>query len=797
MIRNFFLIAWRNVWKHKTYAGINVLGLSLGIACGIFIFSLVTWHFSFDAFHPNKDRIYRIVTEFHDEIGDYSPGVPSPVGRTFRKDFDFAEQVARVVSYEDALITVKGGGDQKKFEESDGVAYTEPAYFNIFDFPLLRGNKATALQMPEQALITEKLAKKYFGSADAAMGKTIRVNNKRDFAVTGILKDIPVNTDRKQEIYLSYVDVKDQSDKIAADSSWGSVYSGCMCFVLLKPSVRAAQVNHGLLQMGMKYQDGRDAKETIFRLQPLRDIHFNPNFDGYVDKKYLWALAFIGIFIIITACVNFVNLATAQALNRSTEVGIRKVLGGLSSQLFWQFITETFLIALFAVAAGYLMVYIALPYLNQLFSSNVMLHPFGDPAALIFLVVLLVTVTFLSGAYPGLVLSRFKPVAALKSRLSQKQVGGFNLRRILVITQFAISQTLIIATVVIASQLHFALNADLGFDRNAIVMLQLPQHNDPVKLNTMRTSLEHIAGVRAVSFCYNAPAADATSTGYFHFDNRKDEEHFEVNKKQADDRYLSTFGLKLAAGRNFFPADTGREFVVNETMVKRLQLRSPADILGKQIHISRYTGQVVGVVKDFFNASMHSEIAPIAIYEDPVNLDRCAVKIDPAHMRTALAAIQGIWNGMFPDYIYSYKFLDDNIADFYGLDKSLMMLIEAFSVIAVLIGCLGLYGLTSFMALRKTKEIGIRKVLGAGVPGILWLFGREFSRLLFLAFMIAAPVAWCVMHQYLQDFRYRITIGPGIFLLSIAATLIIVVLTVSYQSLRSATANPVKSLRSE
>jgi len=371
------------------------------------------------------------------------------------------------------------------------------------------------------------------------------------------------------------------------------------------------------------------------------------------------------------------------------------------------------------------------------------------------------------------------------------------LRRILVITQFAISQTLIIATVVIASQLHFALNTDLGFDRHAIVIFRLPGAKDAVKLNTMRTKLEQIAGIRAVSFCYNAPASDGNGTGYFHFDNRKEDEHFEVNKKQADDRYLSTFGLKLVAGRNFFPADTGREFVVNETMVRKLRLHSPADILGKQIHISRFTGQVVGVVKDFFNSSMHSEIAPIAIYEDSINLDRCAVKIDPAHMHTTLAAIQGVWNEMFPDYIYSYNFLDDNVANFYWLDKSLMMLIETFSVIAVLIGCLGLYGLTSFMAVRKTKEIGIRKVLGAGVPGILWLFGREFSRLLFLAFVIAAPVAWYMMHQYLRDFKYRITIGPGIFLLSIAATLVIVVLTVSYQSIRSATANPVKALRSE
>jgi putative ABC transport system permease protein len=797
MVKTFFRTAWRNLSKHRAYAGINVLGLSLGIACSVLIFALVTYHLSFDAFHPAKDRIYRIVTEFHDEIADYSRGAPSPAGRTFKNDFDYAEQEARVVSYDRALVTVKSGGEEKKFAEEEGIAYCEPAFFDIFNFPLVQGDKATVLRMPEQALITAKLAKKYFGSADGVLGKTIRVNNQRDYAIVGILKDIPVNTDLRQEIYLSYVNVRDRSTKIANDSAWGSVYSGCQSWVRLKPSVSVTQANQGLLEIAKKYQKGRDAKTTIFRLQPLTDIHFNPNFDGYADKKYLWALAFIGLFIVITACVNFVNLATAQALNRSTEVGIRKVLGGLSSQLFWQFITETFLIALAAVAAGCLLAYVALPYLNQLFKSSVSLRLLSDPAALIFILLLLVVVTFLSGAYPGLVLSRFRPAEALKSRLSRQQVGGFTLRRILVVTQFAISQALIIGAVVIAGQLRFAQNSDLGFDRQAIVILPLPGDHDLGKLKTMRTRMEGIAGIRDATLCYNPPASESNSTTNFHFDTREDDEHFEVNKKSGDDKYLGTFGLRLVAGRNFFPTDSAREFVVNETMVRKLGLRSPTDVLGKQISIARYSGSIVGVVKDFFNNSLHSDIAPLAIFADPNNFDRCAVRIDPAHVHDGLAAIEKIWNETFPEYLYTYQFLDDRIADFYALDSSLMTLIEVFAVIAVFIGCLGLYGLTAFMAVRKTKEIGVRKVLGASVPGILWLFGREFGRLVLLAFALAAPLAWWTMHQYLQDFKYRISIGPGIFLLSIGITVVIVTLTVSYQSVRSALANPVKSLRSE
>ena len=797
MLKNFFTIAWRNLWKNKTYAGINILGLSLGIGCSILIFTLVSYHLSFDNFHPGKDRIYRVVTEFHDEVADYSQGVPTPLGEAFRKDFDYTEKVARVISYSDALISLKSGNEQKKFKEGEGIAYTEPAFFDIMNFPLVQGNKSTVLLLPGQALITQKLAAKYFGDAGAAMGKTIKVNNKTDFSIVGILKDIPVNTDRQQQIYLSYDNLRDQNTRLANDSSWGNVFSGAQCFIRLKPAVTAAQANKGLVAMGKKYQkDSRDAQTTIFRLQALADIHFNPDFDGYADKKYLWALFFIGLFILVTACVNFINLATAQALNRSTEVGIRKVLGGLRSQLFWQFITETAFIAFFAVIVGYFLALAALPEVNLLFHSEISFQLFSDPAAILFLAGLVVAVIFLAGSYPGLVLSRFKPVAALKSKLSQKEVGGFSLRRILVVAQFTISQMLIIGTIVIAGQLHYAQTSDLGFDKDATVLLPLPKNDGP-RLNSMRTRIASIAGIRDISFCSYAPASESNHTTDIRFGNRAEDEHWEVTTKSADDQYLRTFGLKLVAGRNIFPGDSVREFLVNETLVKRLNLPSAAAAIGQQITISRITGPIVGVVKDFFNRSLHSEIAPVAIFPVRSNYVTCAVKIDPAHVHADLAAIQKIWNDSYPDYLYSYQFLDDSIAKFYNLDTSLLKLIEFFAAIAVFIGCLGLYGLTSFMAVRKTKEIGVRKVLGASIPSILWLFGREFSRLVLVAFVVAAPAAWWIMHQYLQDFKYRIVIGPGIFLLAIAATFVIVVLTVSYQSIRSALANPVKSLRSE
>ncbi len=796
MLKNFFVIAWRNLWKNKAYAGINILGLSLGIGCSILIFSLVGYHLSFDDFHPGKDRIYRVVTEFHDEIADFSQGVPSPLGKRFRMDYDYAEKVARVIGFRNNLVSFQRGSETKKFQEEKGIVFAEPDFFDVFHFPLLQGDKATALQLPGQALITERLAQKYFGSAYAAVGKTIRVDDKSDFAIVGILKDIPVNTDRKQEIYLSYDDVLGWRKDLASDSSWGSVYSQCMCFMLLKPSVSAGQVDHALAAMGKKYQEGRDAKYTIFRVQPLSDMHFNGNFDGAADKKYLWALACIGIFILVTACVNFINLATAQALSRSTEVGIRKVLGGLRSQLFWQFITETAFIAIFALVVGYLLALVTLPALNALFKSEIGFHLFRDPVTVAFLAALFIVIVFLSGSYPGLVLSRFKPVAALKSKLSQKEIGGFSLRRTLVVTQFTISQMLIIGTIVIATQLHYIQTRELGFEKDATVLLPLPV-NDPVKFNTLKAQITGIAGIRGISFCTRPPASEGNSTTNLRFANRGDDEHWEVNIKPADDQFLPTFGLRVVAGRNFFPGDSVKECVVNETLVRRLNLRAASDIVGQRLQINGWPFTVVGVMHDFNNSSLHRDIAPIAIFPNYNQYRLCAVKIDPGHVHADLAELEKIWNAVYPSYLYSYDFFDEKIAQFYETDASLLKIIEFFVVIAVFIGCLGLYGLTSFMALRKTKEIGVRKVLGASVPSILWLFGREFSRLVLIAFAVAAPAAWWIMHQYLQDFKYRIAIGPGIFLLAITATFVIVVLTVGYQSIRSALANPVRALRSE
>jgi putative ABC transport system permease protein len=800
MLKNYFKIAWRNLQRNKSYAAINIIGLSLGIASSILIFTLVSFHFSFDDFHHNKDRIYRVVTELHNEDIGYTPGVPPPFTKAYRNDYSFVEKAARAVSFGDVVITFPGEKDNKKFQEEDGLVVVEPDFFDILNFPLVEGNIKTALSEPNTAIITQKMAKKYFGT-EHAIGKLLRVDNKVNFAVTGILKDLPLNTDRRQEIYVSDLNIKDMSDWISRDDAWGGINSETHCFILLKPGTTVAQAESVFPAFKKKYyaNNPNTLKAFVFKLQPLAGVHFNPNYNGYAEKKYLWALLMVGLFLIITACVNFVNLATAQAVNRSKEVGIRKVLGSLRFQLFWQFIAETALITLFALLLAYGLARLGLPFVNNLFKTSLSVNPFTNSSLLIFTFAVALLVTFLSGAYPGMVLSGFQPIAALKGKLSQQSIGGFPLRRVLVVTQFSISQLLIIGTIVIASQMNYSKTADLGFDKDAVVMLPVPVNDSSgrIKMQNMKNRLASVAGVEKISFCMQAPAASSNNTTSIKYDNRPKEELWEVNAKAGDDQFTAAFGLKFVAGRNLYPSDTTREFIVNETLVRKLNLQSPQDIINKNIEINGKTAPVVGVVKDFNNYSFRDEISPMVIFPNYEYYGNCGVKINMASAKPALLALEKIWNETYPEYVYNYQFLDERIARFYELDDIMLKLIQAFAGIAIFIGCLGLYGLVSFMAVSKTKEIGVRKVLGASLASILWLFGKEFSRLLVIAFVIAAPLAWWAMHAYLQDFKYRIPIGPGIFMLAILSTFIVAAVTVGFRSFRAANANPVNSLRSE
>jgi predicted permease len=793
MLSNYIKIARRNIFRNKAYSTINILGLALGIGCAILIFTLVTFHLSYDTFHAKKDRIYRITSEFHQEGITREPNAPQPMGAAFRHDYSFAEKVAMVYTRDGSLVSIPSAQGETRSKET--VAFAEPELFDILDFPLIEGDKHKVLTEPNTAIITKRMADRFFGGQNP-MDQIIRLDNRWDFRVTGILEDLPVNTDRQEEIYLSYLNLKDYHPWLAGNS-WAGVAGGMQCFVLLKPNVAPSDVDIALGRVSSRYYNEQDAKLYHFKLQHISDMHFNPELGGYIARKNLWAISLIGFILIITACLNFINLATAQALGRSSEIGVRKVLGGHRGQLFWQFMIETALITILALAVAFAFAELSLPYVNQLLDIQLRIS-FKDVYLLAFLPVLLLAVNLLAGSYPGLVLAGFQPVMALKGKLSQKDVGGLTLRRGLVVTQFTISQLLIIGTIVIANQMRYSSQADLGFTKDAIVMLSIPP-TEGSKINTLYSEMSRIAGVEKATFCSRAPASADWASVTVQYDSRTGKEPFDISVKAADDQYVPTFGLQIVAGNNLQHSDTVREFLLNETAVKKLGILSVEDVLGKKIRIglNNSEGTIVGVVKDFHNKSFHENIAPICITSSNIWYHNCAVRISPASLSSTLGDIETIWKKTFPDQIYEYDFLDAQIARFYKMDNVMLTLIQIFAGIAITISCLGLYGLVSFMAVQKTKEVGVRKVLGANMRSILWLFGKEFIRLLVIAFLVAAPLGWWMMSSWLDTFVYRIEIGPGIFGLALAATTLVALITVGYHAIRAALANPTDSLRSE
>ena len=791
MLYNHLKFAWRNLKQNRAYALINIFGLSLGIASGIIIFSLIDFQLHFDNFHRGTDRIHRIVSELHNDKITYVAAVPSPFGKAFQNDYSFAEQVARLSNFSDQIISLPNETTLKNYKDENNVVYADPSFFSIFNFPPIYGNIEKSFTQPFTALVTRRLAERYFGTADA-IGKIIRLNNETNYTIVGILKNKPLNTDFKQEIYLSYASLQDSQD------NWAAIYGGMQVFVKLKQGISPQVVNQALVGLSRKYYSADEAKIHQFKLQPLADIHFNERLGNPGAKRYLWALALVGLLLILTSCVNFVNLATAQSVNRAREVGLKKILGSSRIQLFWQFILETAIVTFMALMLVNVLANLTITALNiyldiQIPATFINNWRFAFFAALTFLLMVA-----LSGCYPAIVMTGIQPLKSLQSSLSTGQGHTSILRRSLIIVQVMIAQILIISTLIIAQQINFSTNSDLGFDQHDVLMLPIPS-TDEVKMNTLRTQLAAIPAVREVSFCYAAPASGSNMTTGVQYANRNEAEAWGINMKYADNHFLSVFNIPLVAGRNVFPADTTREFLVNETFVKKLGITRAEEVIGKNLRINGGTisAPIVGVVKDFHNYSLRDEISPICILSDKDGYPSCAVKLHPDNMTNTLDIIKKIWMETYPDNLYSFTFLTDRIARFYQTDKMILLLIQIFTCVAIFVSCMGLYGMISFMAFRKTKEIGIRKVLGATVNNILWIFGREFGKLLLLACCIAAPLAYWAMHLYLQGFRYRIPIQASTFILALLATSAIVTVTICYRAIKAALANPAASLRTE
>lgn len=804
MFRNYLKVALRNITRHKGYSVINIAGLAIGIAACLLLFMVIRYETSYDTFYKDYKNIGRIVTESKHSNGmSYNPGVPFPLLEAARVDFPQLK-IGGINDHSGSQVTVigkkeTGSGQENKFIEESGMLFAEPEFLEIFNQTWLAGSPAV-LKEPNTSVLTQKIAAKYFGNWQDAVGQFIKLDNKHTLRIGGVIADPPANTDFPLSIISSYETMRKTPD-YDYSTRWGSTGSNTQVFVSLPENMTVATFNKMLLDFSKKHYPTERQGNRWHSFQPLSNVHFDARFGNFGDhvtsRATLWTLSLIGLLIIIMACINFVNLSTAQAIGRSKEVGVRKVLGSSRWQLFWQLIGETTVIVSIALLLSLLVAKVVLPFLKDFVSIQESL-PLFTPYNILFLLAISVIAIVLSGIYPSTVLSGFRPVLALKNKITSASVGGISIRRGLVIIQFAISQVLIIGTIVAISQMSFVRNADLGFRKDAVIAINSrPDSNVIARLPAFKEALGRLPGVQSVSLNNDAPSSDNNWGTNFAFDHKEDE-NYTLYHKYADADYFKTYGLEFIAGRPYVKSDTVQEVVVNETFAKKLGFKDPATIIGKDMQVGGgIWTPIVGVIRDFKTNSLREEVRPIRLASDKVEYASTAVKLNTGNMIQSREAIKATWDKFFPEYAFDSFFVDESIANFYRQEEQLSKLYKIFAGLAIFISCLGLYGLVSFMAVQKTKEVGIRKVLGASVGNIVFLFSKEFTLLIGIAFVIATPAAYFMMKNWLQDFVYRIDIGIWVFVVAIIVSLVIAWLTVGYKAVRAALVNPVKSLKSE
>lgn len=812
MIKNHLKSTLRNLLKNKTHSIINIGGLTLGIVCTLVIFLIIQFDLSFDTWQQDRERLYRVVQE---DGTRYSVGTPYLMAEYINEDISGIEYISLVdTDYNDSpTISYEQEGNIRKIFREDNLAFVEPEYFNIMSYEWLKGDKLSAINRPNTAVITMSFAKKMFGDIDI-IGKNLTIQlaaakfkspSVLDIEITGVVDDAPENSDFPFNIFVAS-NSKNQKGIPRGDGMIWYASPRVQVYVKLNQEVNKesidAQFESILKNM---YQDDYNPRHLpTYFLQPLSEIHFDANFENYNnrtgDLNTLTALGIIGLLLLITACINFININTAVAVSRSKEVGLRKTLGGTKAQLTLLFLGETAFITLIALILSIGITEIVLINIESILGFSLNSNLLTNIPALIFLGVLFVIVTLAAGWYPANYLSSFNPIEAIRNRINNSYGKGITLRRVLITHQFIIAQALIICTIIIVAQIHYMQNQELGFQKEAIIEVPLPSRDNQL-LETFKTTLLNQTSINNVSFSnsgilYNniwrAGGAlyndDNTSTGY------GNNSEFKV----IDSDFIDTYGLTLLAGTNLVPADTLTGFLVNESYAIKTGFGDDySQLIGKTSGVMGYEAPIVGIVKDFNSNSLHNDIAPTTFISGIGLLDVAGININTSQISEAIANIEQTFSTLYPNHLFEYTFIDDKISSMYKEEQRTIYLMNAFSIIAIIIGSLGLFGLVSYMATTRIKEIGVRKVLGASIVDILKIFGTELSYLIGISFIIASPLSWYLMQQWLEDFAYKIDIGIEIFLLALGGTLFLSVITVGYKSISAALSNPIDSLTSE
>ncbi|HTQ65357.1 MAG TPA: ABC transporter permease [Puia sp.] len=819
MLRNYFKIAFRKLTRNKVYTFINILGLAIGVSACLIIYLITNFELSYDTFHPDKERIYRLVAEMKrnkDDEGRKFGFLITPLPMALRNEVAGFESVSAFFNYY-PKVTVQNGNSIKKFDAAkfgEGVSdviVAEPQYFEIFKYQWLAGNPAVALNEPFKVVLSEKEVQKYFGpiSPEEAMGRQVIYNDSLNLTVSGVVKDWTGNTDFGFKDFISFNTVQHSFLKDDIDmNAWGMWNYFSQGIVKLPKGTDPKQIEKKFASVVKKHvftgkEEGAAAKVS---LQPLSDIHFNSDYeDAYTRKAHLptlYGLMGIAAFILIIAAINFVNLSAAQSIQRAKEIGIRKVMGSNRRNIIIQFLSETFILTLLAVILSVIITNPVISLLYKFIPAGVKLSLL-DPSTILFLSLITIITSLLAGFYPAKVLSSLVPALSLKGQATKKPNQKSYLHKGLIVFQFTISLVFIIGTIIVSRQIHFIVNKDLGFTKDAIITIRTGYNYPSNKRMALAEDIKGISGVQIVSSHMETPTAKG-HPGTFILYRGKSEMKTDASFDMCDMNYIPLFDLKIIAGRNLFPSDTIREFLINETCAKQLGFAKPEDAIGKPVEIGMNGGKgpVVGVIKDFNSKSLHEPIIPFFMSsfkraERAISIKLATEGKGISHFQSILSQIQKLWKAEYPNEKFEYSFFDQTIARLYEKEQKTSALMNLAMIIAIFISCMGLLGLATYAAEQRTKEIGIRKVLGASVTNIVSMLTKDFVWLVAIAILVASPIAYYFMYKWLEDFAYKIQISWWIFVMAGAIAVVIALITVSFQAIKAAIANPVKSLRTE
>ena len=804
MFQNYFKTAVRNLLRYKGFAAINILSLTVGII-GCLVIGLFVWdERQFDKSITNGENIYRIYEERTDNTGiTYNAPVPPAYTDFLQQQYPEVDTAARIMMLGDKFLLENGN---KQAYEGKGW-YVDPSFFHLFSLKFSKGDPATALTAPSSIVLNEELANKYFGSENP-VGKTIFLN-KDTLQVTGVLAALPSHFHLDFR-YLMPIEAVDFPKERMQNWGWHQFYS----YVRLKPGASVQLVQDKFqahIRKEILPRESQDGTVFLPKFQPLADVHLKSAdfvYDNAVrgNETYVKALTVIALFVLAIACFNFINLATARSLRRAKEIGVRKVVGAERKQLIFQFIGETVLLSLLSMVLAMIATLFLVPVLNEFTGKSIEFNPIANPILGLLMLTVGVLIGILAGIYPALVLSGFQPIKVLKSMKPASNRSW--LRPALVVVQFSLSVLLIVCTLIVYRQTAYLNDKDLGFSKEQVMYFNVT-NEVAQKLDAFKDELRQQPNVLSVTSGYGMPG-DAFAGETITLPTKEGERKVSISQFIGDHDYVKTLGLRLIAGRDFLrdrSTDVREAFIINETAVKMFGFGTPKAALGQAIYWDEWApldstqpvkrGKVIGVVKDFHYKSLHEKVTASVIQLYPQVTETVAVKLRGGNMNNSIANINEIWKRYAPGFPLDYKFVDETYGKMYSSEQKLSTLLWIFAIMAIVVGCMGLFGLAAFSAEQRTKEIGIRKVLGADVFNIVGLLSKNFLLLVLIASVIAFPVAWWAMKAWLDDFPYRVEISWWIFGIAIIAALFIAMITVSFQSIKAATANPVKSLRTE